>query len=345
MVLSYTDDILKTATANGSGDYSFSVSPGWTGTVTLSKTGYAFTPSHTDYTLVTTNQTQDYTATLLPVVVQAGGNLVDGYSIASGHGQQDNYPGVNDGPAKVTNTLGGSVVSSVRVLYGASSYSEMMGYPNNTTTAFWFPWYNNTAMDSQLRVSNVGVATTTITVYLAGSQIDSFDLGAGVAIRKNYAGQNSGPMRVTSSDGVPILSTIRVLWGTSLSEMMGYPNDATTDFWFPWYDNVGTDAQLRVGNLGGSTTTVTVHLDGSQIDSFDLGASAGIRKNYPGLNSGALHVTSSGGVPILSTLRLLYAGTSFYELMGYPASALTGTQYFPWYNNTAMDSQMRIAVP
>ena len=53
------------ATADGSGNYSFSVSYDWSGTVTPSKSGYTFSPASRSYTNVTANQTaQDYTATL-----------------------------------------------------------------------------------------------------------------------------------------------------------------------------------------------------------------------------------------------------------------------------------------
>ena len=219
-----------------------------------------------------------------------------------------------------------------------------MGFPNNASSDFYFPWYNNVAMDSQFRVSNLGAVSTTITVSLAGSPIDSFTLPAGAAIRKNYAGQNNGPMHVYSS-ATPILATIRVLFGGgSYSEMMGFPNVITADFWFPWYNDVAFDSQFRVSNLGLGSTTITVSLAGTPIDSFTLGAGTAIRKNYASQNNGAFHITSSGE-PILATVRVLYAGTSFYEVMGYPGNALTSTQYFPWYNNTAFNSQMRIAVP
>ena len=180
---------------------------------------------------------------------------------------------------------------------------------------------------------------------LAGSPIDSFTLGAGAAVRKNYPGQNNGPMFVGSS-GQPILATIRVLFGGgSYSEMMGLPGTSAAEFYiFPWYDNVGADTQVRVSNIGGSSTTITVSLNGSPIDSYSLGAGAAIRKNYAALNNGDLHVESSGQ-PILATERILYGGTSFYELMGFPVNVLTSTQYFPWYNNTAMNSQLRFTVP
>ncbi len=42
--VSYVDATLKTAIANSAGVYSFTVSAGWSGTVTPSKTGYVFVP-------------------------------------------------------------------------------------------------------------------------------------------------------------------------------------------------------------------------------------------------------------------------------------------------------------
>jgi len=61
--LSYTDVTSKTSTADGSGNYSFTVPYNWSGTVTPSKTGYAFTPVNMTYTNVSANQTaKNYTA-------------------------------------------------------------------------------------------------------------------------------------------------------------------------------------------------------------------------------------------------------------------------------------------
>ena len=61
--LSYYDSGAKTATADASGLYSFSVTSGWSGTVTPSKSGYTFTPSTKSYSNVTANQaSQNYNA-------------------------------------------------------------------------------------------------------------------------------------------------------------------------------------------------------------------------------------------------------------------------------------------
>jgi peptidyl-Lys metalloendopeptidase len=67
-VLSYTDGISKTTTADGSGNYAITIPSGWSGAVTPSLSGYTFTPANTQYSNVTSNQTaQNYTATGTPV--------------------------------------------------------------------------------------------------------------------------------------------------------------------------------------------------------------------------------------------------------------------------------------
>jgi hypothetical protein len=62
-ILNYTDGSPKTATANSSGIYSFTVPSGWSGTVTPSLVNYMFSPSNKLYTNILENQIQNYTAT------------------------------------------------------------------------------------------------------------------------------------------------------------------------------------------------------------------------------------------------------------------------------------------
>jgi hypothetical protein len=280
--------------------------------------------------------------------VYLGGSLtpIDSYFLAAGGATRKNYQNQNSGPLRVTSTSS-NILTTIRVLYGTYSYSELMGYPaSQLGKDYVFPYYNNVAMDSQLRVSNVGGADTTIKVYLGGNPtaIDSYFLAAGAVSRKNYQNQNSGPLRVTSTSS-NILTTIRVLYdNNSYSELMGYPaGQLEQEYWYPVYNNSALDSQLRVSNLGTADTTITVFAGSTQINSFTLAAGAAVRNNY-GYNTGPLHVLSSSQ-PILTTVRLLYNGASYYELMGLPGSQLSTQFYFPWYNDYAMDSELRFAVP
>jgi len=282
------------------------------------------------------------------ITVRLGNAVIDSYTLAAGGATRKNYKDRNSGPLRVTSSTT-DILATIRVVYNTYSYSELMGYPaNKLTTEYLFPYYNNVAMNSQLRVSNVGGAPTTITVWLGTNEIDSYPLADGGATRKNYTGRNSGPLRVTSSAS-DILATIRVVYNNySFSELMGFPADQLAqEYRYPLYDNVSLNSQLRVSNVGGGPTIITVFAGSAQIDSYTLAAGAATRKNYTGRNTGPLHVTSSAE-DILTTIRLLYnTPTSFslYEITGLPDPWLSSQYFFPWYNNVAMNSQVRLAVP
>jgi hypothetical protein len=280
--------------------------------------------------------------------ISVAGTVVGGYIVSPNQMMIASYPKVSNGPMDVRNTTGNTTLVSQRVLYAGSSYSELMGFPvSQLTKEYIFPYYNNVAMDSQLRVSNVGGTNTTITVYLAGQKIDSYSLSPGGATRKNYSGKNSGPLKVVSSAS-NILTTIRVLFNNnSYSELIGFPiNGMAQEYWYPIYDDITLDSQLRVSNVGTGTTTITIYAGGVQIDSYSLNAGTASRKNYQ-QNTGPLHVVSSSE-PILSTVRLLYATAgfaSFYEITGLPDSQLSTQYFFPWYDGLAGNSQIRFAMP
>jgi N6-adenosine-specific RNA methylase IME4 len=288
--------------------------------------------------------TATFTAITTNIDVFIGTGKQESYNIPDHETRRQSYSNVNQGPVKIVNTEGKDIVASQRVIYGGGSYSEMMGLPfEQLTKEYLFPYYNNVAMDSQLRVSNVGGANTTITIYLGTTQIDQYTLAAGGATRKNYTGRNSGPLRVTSSAS-NILATIRVLYNkSSYSELMGLPvNQLAKEYLFPYYNNVAMDSQLRVSNVGGANTTITVYLGTTQIDSYALAAGGATRKSYTGRNSGPLRVTSSAS-NILTTIRVLYSGNSYSELMGFPASLLSQSYWYPVYDNVAVDSQLRVS--
>lgn len=78
VTLSYTDGTTKTATTDSIGNYSFTVSYNWSGTVTPSKAGYTFSPANRTYTNLTADQSNQY---YYPVVSQY---LISGNAGAAG---------------------------------------------------------------------------------------------------------------------------------------------------------------------------------------------------------------------------------------------------------------------
>src|SRR4030095_16103284 len=135
---------------------------------------------------------------------------------------------------------------------------------------------------------------------------------------------------------------------TSHSELMGLPiNQLHTSYTFPFYNNVDLNSQLRFGNVGTASTTVTVIIGGQNKGNFTLAPNASRRVSYPGLHAGPVVIRSNNSQPIIASLRVAYtpdAGvtwTSFSEMMGLPSNKLTNSYTFPWYNNLTLDSQIR----
>ena len=285
-------------------------------------------------------------------------------------GQRHGFP-VNNGPAQVVSTNGLDIVAALRVIWQEpgqrTSYSEMMGLPKEQLSSeYWFPWYNNVdtaSMDQGFRIANVDVADTTIKVMLGATELESFNLAAGTSVRKSY-GVNNGPIRIYSVEGRKIIAALRVIWQEpnqrySYSEMMGLPKEQlSTEYWFPWYNNVDTaamDQGFRIASVNAtSSNTIQVWVGNSVTpqDSFSLGIGASVRVGY-NVNNGPIRIvctTCSGNEKIVTSLRVIWQEpgfrSSYSEMMGLPKEHLSSEYWFPWYNNlstTAMDQGFRIA--
>jgi hypothetical protein len=267
---------------------------------------------------------------------------------------------VDSGPVIVQSSGNVPIIASIRDSWwdGStwSSYSQLMGLPSGQlSTKYVFPAYNNVSLDDQLRFGNVGTATTTVTVTIGGVVRGSYILAPNESRRVYYPDVDSGPVIVQSSGNVPIIASIRDSWWdgskwSSYFQLMGLPGSLLSNtYLFPLYDNVSVDAQLRVGNVGMSATSVTVTIGGVIQDTYGLNPGQSIRVYYAGVNDGPMIVQSSGNVPIIASIRdSLWDGSnwsSYSQLMGLPASQLSSIYFFPAYNNVTLDDQLRIAVP
>ncbi len=337
------DEVPYSATADENGDYTILVKTGWTGTIAPSMPGYIFIPVGKEYIDVNSNLThEDYLAIRQDEIgVIVGGFDQGKYHLSPGQKQDILYANLNNGPVQVMSPE--NVIGSIRVLYKGVSYSEMLGFPSEElTNEHWFPVYDSVSLNSQIRVGNLGDKATTITVYLGDGQVlDTFSLDVAEAIRKNYAGENSGPLRIVSSD-TNILASVRLLYGDSYAEKLGFPADQlTNDYWFPWYNNTAFPSELRVANTGDVEANITVYIgDNVVLDTFSLGVGESIRKAYPGTNNGPLRVMSSTST-VLPSIRVLYKGISYSEMLGLPNSKLTNEYWLPAYDSATVNSQLR----
>jgi glucose/arabinose dehydrogenase len=256
VTLSYTDGTAKTATSQTDGSYSFTVSYDWSGTVTPTHACYTFSPTSRTYNNVIANQTgENYTPTFdnssgcADVDVFIGGALQNSYAIASGENVTPRYEDTVDGPVQVVSTNGQEFFTSERSLY-KNSFNEVMGYPGDQlTTEYWFPWYDNIGMTTWVLVGNPSTTETAeVDVYIGEVLQGSYTILPGEKETPKYTNVLDGPVRVVSTNGVDIFASERSLYKDSFNEVMGYPGDQlTTEYWFPWYDNIGMKTWVLVG--------------------------------------------------------------------------------------------------
>src|SRR5258705_1034694 len=101
------------------------------------------------------------------VQVFIGGNEMIGspFTLPVGASTRKSFLGVNNGPVKIKSNV--NIVAAERVIYNVNSspisFSEMMGLPDSQlNTTYWFPWYNNIDLDTQLNLGIVKRLTSTL---------------------------------------------------------------------------------------------------------------------------------------------------------------------------------------
>lgn len=174
VTLSYTDGVAKTITSDGSGDYSFSVSNNWTGTITPAKTGYTFSPVNREYTGITTDQSnQNYSV----ATVLISGNVATDGAVLS----------YTDGTAKtVTSDAGGNY--SVWVSY------DWTGSITPSKTGYTFSPANKSYSNVTSPKSNQDFSVETLEISgntTAGGVTLSYDDGGAKSIVSDGSGNYS----------------------------------------------------------------------------------------------------------------------------------------------------------
>jgi Zn-dependent metalloprotease len=257
--------------------------------------------------------------------------------------------GVVGGPLRVVSTNGVKIFTSQRAAYG-NSFNELMGFPaDQLTTDYWFTYYDDINMATWLMIGNADpVQSAHVEVYFGGEStpIRTFDLDHGESVLPKL-GIVGGPVRVVSTNGVEIFTSQRAAYGNSFNELMGFPADQlTTDYWFTYYDDVNMATWLMIGNADPvQSAHVEVYLGNGNtpIKTYDLahGESALPKLDVAG---GPLRVVSTNGVEIFTSERVAY-GSSFNELMGFPADQLTTDYWFTYYDDINMSTWLAIGKP
>ena len=292
------------------------------------------------------------------------------YTLQPGASLRVACAGVSGGPVEIRGTQ--NIVAAERIIYKVNnvntSFSEMMALPERQLNVkYWLPWYNNVALDTQLRFGNVSTSTATVRLFIGGQEKTTgctpsnspYTLQAGESLRVSCQGVDSGPVEIRSTQ--TIVAAERIIYkvngiNTSFSEMMALPDSqVNTTFWLPWYNNLDLDSQLRIANVSGSAATVRLFIGGQEKTTgctpsnspYTLQPGASLRVACAGVNSGPIEIR--GTQNIVAAERIIYkvnnVNTSFSEMMALPNSQLDGAFWLPWYNNLDLDTQLRFGRP
>jgi hypothetical protein len=192
------------------------------------------------------------------VHIYIGGDEMTGspFTLQPGESTRKSFAGIDDGPVQIVSDQ--NIVAAERLIYKAggvpTSFTEMMALPNSALdTTYWLPWYNNIGLDTQLRFANVTDQTATVHIYIGDDEMNDspFTLPGGASTRISFPAIDDGPVRIVSDQDIVVAE--RLIYKVnnipaSFSEMMALPNSQLdTTYWFPWYNNVDLDTQLRFG--------------------------------------------------------------------------------------------------
>jgi hypothetical protein len=202
--------------------------------------------SNTASTSTDNTVTYDTTAS---VEVRIGEDIQGSYIIPSGGKELPRFGNAN-GPVRVKSTDGVPIFTSQRAAFG-NSFNELMGYPaGQLDTEYWFTYYDDIYMATWLMIGNPDpVETAHVEVYIGSgaTPIATYDIPKGESVLPRF-GIADGPVRVKSTNGVPIFTSQRAAYGNSFNELMGYPaGQLDTEYWFTYYDDIYMATWLMMG--------------------------------------------------------------------------------------------------
>jgi alpha-tubulin suppressor-like RCC1 family protein len=209
------------------------------------------------------------------------------------------------------------------------SYTPKLDYTGSDSFTVQVVDDNNLA--SEIMVT-VNILPVDVVVNIAGAPRGAYVFPPSGVIQPFYAYTQNGPVKISSPDHVPFMAS---LWpDNDVFETIGYTAaQLTTEYWFPWYDNVSMNTWIVVDNTTPSRASVEIRIGASNY-TYSIPANGHITLRYPDKVDGPVWVHSTNGVRILASERSV--SDSFNELLGYPGNQLTNEYWLPWYDNVSM---------
>ncbi len=288
--LTYADGTnTNTTTADSSGNYSLYVPSGWIGSVTPSLTGYTFSPVNKDYLNVTSNQTQDYTATAAAASTDAtlkAASTVKGQTVTS-LGTPNSTLGsetagaVTITAAKAADTTNATTFvtlfdknntnATVKVVKYASGTTDLSGFAGATAYA------NEAITDGDFFIVKVTAQdTTTVNYYkvvVTVTPADSTPSGGGsssgssnnngAAVIVNGESKTAGTSQTTTDSSGQTTTTVTVDTGKLQTILDSQSSGATVTIPVTGNPNVaaGTLTGAMVKSMENKDATLVVQTD------------------------------------------------------------------------------------
>jgi hypothetical protein len=255
------------------------------------------------------------------VEVRIGGELQGRYTVPTGGMQAPVFPGVMNGPVKVTSTNGQPIAISSRVLYNGG-FNEVGGKPAGTLASEYnFTWYDekSAGMKTWIVIGNEGSETSRVGIYIGDLLMGLYDVPAGGRITPEFPGVMNGPVRVISNNEQPMIVSQRSTFMGNFEEVPGTSNaQLASHQWFSWYDNAsaGMRTWVLVGNQSQEEAEVDIMIGGELMGHYSIPAGGRVTPVFPGEMNGPVEVKSTAGSPQLVVSQRTIFYNSFDELPG-----------------------------
>ena len=239
--------------------------------------------------------------------------------------------------------------------HALGSFNEVAGTPvSGLGTDYFFTWYDSLRSSGMagnwILVGNQGRGDARVEIYIGGARMrdpanpanDFFTVPEGGRITPIFPNLKSGPVRVVSVSGQPIITSQRVLYHDSFNEIMGTPAGELSDnYEFTWYDfkpeNSMAGNWVLVSNQGSISADVEIWIAGIKRAEYSaargnaLMPGAIVTPDFPYIMGGPVVVRSTNHQPLIVSQRVLYKD-SFNEVMGAPTASLGSEYFFTWYD-------------
>lgn len=215
-----------------------------------------------------------------------------------------------------------------------SSSSVLVNVSNGSAQNYYFGWYDNVTMNTWLIVGNPSQTEQTVEVFIGGSLMGTYTVGAQQRVTPQYNGVINGPVKVVSTTGGGLLVSQRVTRNGSFSEQPAVPQDElSSEQLLAWYDeqSPGMKNWVLIANHGSQTAEVDVIIAGEIKGHYTVPAGSIVAPEFPQTMNGPVRVVANNGQPLSVSSRVLYNG-AFNEVGGKAVSGLMSEYHFTWYD-------------